>query len=82
MNWVHPEKFNLANYSHDGSIECFLQVDPDYPEEVYDYPLAAEKTQKKLNLNLGNKRKSNSSNNSNNSNNNRTQIIINFKTIH
>ena len=48
MNWVHPEKFNLANYSHDGSIGCFLQVDPGYPEEVYDYPLAAEETQKNL----------------------------------
>ena len=25
LNWADPEKFNLDNYSDDGSIGCFLQ---------------------------------------------------------
>ena len=44
LNWVNLEKFNPANYSHDGSVGCFLQVDLDHPNEVYDYPRPAEKT--------------------------------------
>ena len=54
LNWVNLEKFNPANYSHDGSVGCFLQVDLDHPNEVYDYPRPAEKTKvsKKCCLNI------------------------------
>ena len=47
LDWVDPEKFNLDNYSDDGSIGCFLEIDLDYLDELNDlhndYPLAAEK---------------------------------------
>ena len=36
LKWVNLEKFNPVNYSHDSSIGCFLQVDLDYYNEVYD----------------------------------------------
>ena len=47
LYWVNPKDFNLDNYSNDSPISCFLEVDLDYPDDLYDfhndYPLASEK---------------------------------------
>ena len=47
LYWVNPKDFNLDNYSNDSPISCFLEVDLDYPDELYDlhndYPLASKK---------------------------------------
>ena len=42
-----PEKISFDIYGGDGSIDCFLEVDLDYPDELHDlhnyYPLAVGK---------------------------------------
>ena len=47
LDWVNPTNFNIDNYSNDCPIDCFLEVDLDYPDEShdlhYDYPLVGEK---------------------------------------
>ena len=44
LDWVDPKDFNFDNYSNDSPINCFLEVDLDYPDDLYnDYPLAGEK---------------------------------------
>ena len=46
-NCFFPEKINFDIYGGDGSIDCFLEVDLDYPDELHDlhnyYPLAVGK---------------------------------------
>ena len=31
-----PEKISFDIYGGDGSIDCFLEVDLDYPDELHD----------------------------------------------
>ena len=46
INWVSSEKLNLDNYSGDGAVDCFLEVDLDDPDKLHElnnnYPLVAE----------------------------------------
>ena len=46
LDWVNSKDFNLDNYSNDSRISCLIEVDLDYPDELYDlhndYPLAGE----------------------------------------
>ena len=35
LNWINPEKFNLGNYSDNVPIECILEVDLNYPDELH-----------------------------------------------
>ena len=43
----YPKDFNLYNHSNDNPIDCFLEIDLDYPDELHDlrndYPLVGEK---------------------------------------
>ena len=45
--WIDPKEFDLNKYASNGSKECVLDVDPEYPKELRelhnDYPLTPTK---------------------------------------
>ena len=47
FEWIDPTEFDLNKYSINISKECVLEVDPEYPKELWelhnDYPLASDK---------------------------------------
>ena len=51
LDGVNPKDFNLDNYSINSPIECFLEVELDYPDESHDLhndcSLWSEKTEVK-----------------------------------
>ena len=51
LDGVNPKDFNLDNYSINSPIECFLEVELDYPDELHDFhndcSLGSEKTEVK-----------------------------------
>ena len=46
LDWIEPTDFSPDNYSNNNPIECFSEVDLDYPDELHDlhndYPFAGE----------------------------------------
>ena len=34
FDWVNTKEFNLDNYSNDSPIDCLLEVDLDYSDEL------------------------------------------------
>ena len=49
FKWIEPKGFDLNKYTNNISKGCVLQVDLQYPKELYilhnDYPLAPDKTE-------------------------------------
>ena len=47
LDWVNQIKINLDHYRNDDPIDCFLETDLDYSDELHDlhndYPLVIEK---------------------------------------
>ena len=47
LKWIDPKKFNLNKYNSNSSKGCVLEVDLEYPKELWnlhnDYPLAPNK---------------------------------------
>ena len=47
FKWIYPKEFNLNKYTRNSSKGCFLEVDLEYPKELWelhnDYPLAPDK---------------------------------------
>ena len=54
FKWIDPKEFDLNNYSSNGSKECVLEVDLEYPKELCElhnyYPSAPGKMLSKYQL--------------------------------
>ena len=39
FKWVDPKEFNLNTYTSNSSKDCVLEVNLEYPKELYNYTM-------------------------------------------